>query len=108
MSLEPVWGYFTIERHLIGANIKDINKKLGFPPNYLLHGARVLVITDEVKVGDFLFAGSTWYPDVKGNPKGLVSRDQRQNFPIPHAWLGQRLVKVKPIIESEPPPFPRL
>jgi hypothetical protein len=57
---------------------------------------------------NFLFAGSAWYPDDgDGNPKGLVSRDHRRNFPIPHAWRGQRLVKIKPIVETRTAPFPR-
>jgi hypothetical protein len=107
MLLEKVSGYFTIERHLVGADVREITKKLGFPPNYLLHGARVLVIVEKIEVGDFLFAGSTWYPDEDGNPKGLVSRDQRRNFPIPGAWLGERLVKIKPIVRLKPAPFPR-
>jgi len=62
MSLEKVIGYFTIERHILNADVGEITQKLGFPPNYLLHGARILVIVDRVEVGEFLFAGSTWYP----------------------------------------------
>ena len=107
MLLEKVAGYFTIERHIVGADVAEITRKLGFPPNYLRHGARILVIVDRVEVGEFLFAGSTWYPDEDGNPKGLVSRDQRRDFPIPGAWLGQRLVKIKPIVRLQTAPFPR-
>src|SRR6476646_8567932 len=73
MSLEKVAGYFTIERHLVSADVGEITRKLGFPPSYLLHGARILVIVEKIDVGEFLFAGSTWYPDEDGNPKGLVS-----------------------------------
>ncbi len=107
MTLEKVSGYFTIERHLVSADVGEITRKLGFPPDYLLHGARILVIVDEIRVGDFLFAGSTFYPDNDGNPDGLVARDLRQNFPIPGAWAGQRLIKVKPIVRVPTPPFPR-
>jgi len=107
MSLEKVAGYFTIERHLVSADVGEITRKLGFPPSYLLHGARILVIVEKIDVGEFLFAGSTWYPDEDGNPKGLVSRDLRQNVPIPGAWAGERLVKVKPIVSVITAPFPR-
>ena len=105
MVIEKVFGYFTIESHLVGADTDQITKMMGFPPIYLRDGARILVIVDKVRVGEFLFAGSTWYPGdpdpkkeghKRTDPKGLVSRTQRGNFPIPGSWLGQRLVKVKP------------
>jgi hypothetical protein len=52
----------------------------------------VLVLVAPPTVGQFVFAGSTLTPDAED----LVPIARRQNVPIPHAWLGQRLVKVKP------------
>jgi len=40
------------------------------------------------------FAGSTRY----SGARGLVDVELRRNFPIPHAWQGQRLVKVDPTL----------
>ena len=50
-----------------------------------------------------MFAGSTLYSDARG----LVGVDQRKNVPVPHAWLGQRLVKVVPNLpHSESESYP--
>jgi hypothetical protein len=91
--MEPVRGYFTIERNILGLNLREMEFKLGFPPGWLAGGARVLLLLKQPSVGKFVYAGSTRYPDARG----LVGVAHRQNFPIPHAWLNQRLVKVKPI-----------
>jgi hypothetical protein len=91
--MEPVRGYFTIERNILGLNLREMEFKLGLPPGWLSGGARVLVLLKQPAVGTFVFAGSTRYPDARG----LVGVAKRQNFPIPHAWLNQRLVKVKSI-----------
>ena len=101
---EPVAGYFTIERSIEGLNLADMEQALGYPKGQLSAGARVLVLVNQPMPGQFVFAGSTLTPDAED----LVPVAQRQNFPVPHAWLGQRLVKVKPIL---PPikgvPWPR-
>ena len=77
---------------------------LGYPRGQLLQGARVLVLLEQPSVGQFVFAGSTLTP----NADDLVPIVRRQNFPIPGAWWGERLVKVEPIL---PPvkgaPWPR-
>jgi hypothetical protein len=90
--MEQVKGYFTLERNIIGLTVREMELKLGLPPGFLTPGARVLVLLRQPLVGQFVFAGSTLYPDAKG----LVGVERRQNVPIPHAWLGQRLVKVMP------------
>jgi hypothetical protein len=90
--MEYVRGYFTVERNIVGSTLRDIESKLGFRHGLLAHGARVLVLVQPPTVGQFVFAGSTRY----SNAKGLAGIDRRQNVPIPHAWLGQRLVKVVP------------
>lgn len=90
--MELVKGYFTVERNIVGSNLRQLESKLGFRPGRLTHGARVLVLLRQPSVGEFAFAGSTRYSDADG----LVAIDQRRDFPIPHAWLGQRLVKVVP------------
>jgi hypothetical protein len=101
---EKVRGYFTIERNLEGLNLVAMEAALGYPRGQLLQGARVLVLLEQPSVGQFVFAGSTLTP----NADDLVPIVLRQNFPIPGAWWGQRLVKVKPIL---PPvkgaPWPR-
>jgi len=102
--METVRGYFTVERNIVGSTLREMESKLGFRPGRLTHGARVLVLLRQPSVGEFAFAGSTRYSDADG----LVGLDQRRNFPIPHAWLGQRLVKVEPnlphtVFESYPP-----
>jgi hypothetical protein len=90
--MEHVTGYFTIERNIEGANLQELETKLGFRPGRLADGARVLVLLRQPAVGEFVFAGSTRY----SGAAGLVGIGKRQNFPIPHGWLGQRLVKVDP------------
>jgi hypothetical protein len=102
---EEVRGYFTIERNIEGLNLLEMESALGYPRGQLLEGARVLVLLEQPSVGQFVFAGSTLTP----NADDLVPIVRRQNFPIPGAWWGQRLVKVKPIL---PPvkggaPWPR-
>src|SRR5262245_56400006 len=90
--MEYVTGYFTIERNIVGATLSDMETRLGLRPGRLSRGARVLVLLRQPLVGEFAFAGSTLYSDARG----LVGVDQRKNVPVPHAWLGQRLVKVVP------------
>jgi len=92
LGLENVRGYFTVERNIEGLNLLEMESVLGYPRGQLLEGARVLVLLEHPAVGQFVFAGSTLTPDAED----LVPVGQRQNFPTPHAWLGQRLVKVRP------------
>jgi hypothetical protein len=96
--MELVKGYFTIERNIEGLTPHDMESKLGFRPGRLTAGAKVLVLVRQPSVGEFVFAGSTVYPD----GDGLVAIERRRNFPIPHAWLGQRLVKVQPNLPHSP------
>ena len=101
--MEYVGGYFTVERNIVGATLWDMESKLGFRPGRLIKGARVLVLRQQPGAGQFVFAGSSRYSDAKG----LVGIEKRQNFPIPHAWLGQRLVKVVPNLpHSESESYP--
>ena len=37
-------GYFTVERNIEGATLREIESKLGFRPGRLAQGARVLVL----------------------------------------------------------------
>lgn len=90
--MEYVTGYFTIERNIVGATLPEMETRLGLRPGRLARGARVLVLLRQPLAGEFVFAGSTLYSDARG----LVGVDQRKNVPVPHAWLGQRLVKVVP------------
>jgi hypothetical protein len=90
--MEYVTGYFTVERNLVGATLRELESKLGFRPGRLSQGARILLLLRQPTVGEFVFAGSTRYSDAKG----LVDLARRRNVPIPHAWRGQRLVKVVP------------
>src|SRR5256885_944276 len=89
-AMKQVTGYFTVERHIVGAALQEIEIKLGFRPGRLLYGARVFVLLRQPSVGEFVFAGSTRY----SGAEGLVGIERRRNVPIPGAWLGQRLVKV--------------
>jgi hypothetical protein len=93
-AAEPVTGYFTVERNIVGLNLLEMESALGYPRDQLQEGARVLVLLEQPLVGEFVFAGSTLTPGADD----LVPMAKRRNFPIPHAWLGQRLVKVKPIV----------
>jgi hypothetical protein len=105
--MEYVKGYFTVERNIVGLTLHEIEAKLGFRPGRLTSGARVLVLQRQPLVGEFVFAGSSRYP----NAEGLVGVEHRQNAAstaVPHAWLGQRLLKVAPNLlhtasESYPP-----
>jgi hypothetical protein len=91
--MEYVKGYFTLERNVVGWTLGELESRLGFRPGRLTtQGARVLLLRRQPTVGEFAFAGSTLYSDAEG----LVPVAQRRNVPIPHAWLGQRLVKVEP------------
>jgi hypothetical protein len=90
--MEYIKGYFTTERNIVGSTLREMESKLGLRPGRLTHGARVLALLRQPSVGQFVFAGSTWYP----NANGLVDVGRRGNVPIPHAWLGQRLVKLEP------------
>jgi hypothetical protein len=91
-GIEKLAGYFSLERNIEGLNLLDLESTLGYPPGQLLQGARILVLLEQPSVGQFVFAGSTLTPDAGD----LVPIARRQNVPIPGAWLGQRLVKVKP------------
>jgi hypothetical protein len=90
--MERVTGYFTIERNLVGLSPREMETRLGFRPGRLTAGARILVLVRQPTVDEFIFSGSTRY----SNAKGLVPPPLRRVNSIPHAWLGQRLVKVDP------------
>jgi hypothetical protein len=95
MSVEHVRGYFTIERNIVGLTLREMELALGFRPGRLAPGARVLVLQRQPLVGEFVYAAST----LRSDAKGLVGVDQRlaaASTTIPHAWLGQRLVKIHP------------
>ncbi len=96
--MEPVSGYFTVERNIVGLSLPEMESALGLRPGRLAQGARVVTLTRQPLVGEFVFAGSTWYSDAKG----LVDVEQRRNVAVPHAWLGQRLVKVIPTLAHTP------
>ena len=90
--MEKVTGYFTIERNLIGLSPREMETRLGFRPGRLTRGARILVLARQPNLDEFIFAGSTKY----SGAKGLVDAKLRRVASMPHAWLGQRLVKVDP------------
>jgi len=90
--MEKVTGYFTVERNLVGLSPREMETRLGFRPGRLTPGARILILARQPTVDDFIFAGSTRYPDANG----LVDEARRRVTSIPHAWLGQKLVKVAP------------
>ncbi len=88
--MEQVDGCITIERHLVGLSPREMETRLGFRPGRLTPGARILVLVQQPTLDECIFAGSTKLPDAKG----LVPPPHRRMTTIPHAWLGQRLVKV--------------
>ena len=89
-----VVGWFTLEKNIVNRQLEEIETALGLPHGLLLRkGARILLLNRRPSVGEFAFGGSTLYPD----GQGLVALDERQNVPVPHAWLGQRLAKVMPV-----------
>jgi hypothetical protein len=90
--MEMVKGYFTIERNIIGLSLREMESRLGLRAGRLTHGARVLAFVRQPSAGQFVYASSTRNADAKG----LVKQELRRNVPVPHAWLGQRLVKVSP------------
>jgi len=87
-------GYFTIERSITGLSPREMASVLGMPDARMMAGARVLLLRRQPLVGEFVYAASTKRPD----GEGLVNVSLRSNFPIPHAWLGQRLIKVAPLV----------
>jgi hypothetical protein len=90
---EQVKGYFTLEKNIVGLSLEQIEAALGLPAGLLTkHGARILRLKRQPGVGEFAYAGSTYFP----GGDGLVGLEQRLNFPIPGAWLGERLAKVVP------------
>jgi hypothetical protein len=99
--MEYASGYFTVERNIIGSDLNEIESKLGFQQGRLALGARVLALLRQPAAGEFAFAGSTRY----SGARGLVQLRQRLNFPVPHAWFGQRLIKVVPN-DSGPDSYP--
>ena len=103
-ALLTIKGYFTTEGNILGLNTKEIETKLGFRRDRLAHGASVLVLDREPRPGEFLFAGSTLFPACQG----LNADELRRTTFMPGAWIGQRLVKVKPDLpDSAPEGYPR-
>jgi hypothetical protein len=89
-----VSGYITLEKNIVGLPLDRIEAVLGLPTGLLTnHGARIAILKRHPSVGEFAFAGSTMYP----GGDGLVGLERRRNVPVPHAWQGQRLVKVMPV-----------
>ncbi len=93
--MENVYGYFTIENNIKGLTLQEMETSLGFRPGRLTSGARILLLKRQPSVGEFVFAGSTRYSNAKGLV-GVQHRLRAASKTLPHAWLGQRLVKVAP------------
>lgn len=72
--------------------MEDMEDALGYIRGQLREGCRVFLLVEQPCVGEFAFAGSSLTPDADD----LVPLERRQNIPIPGAWWGERLVKVKP------------
>jgi len=100
--MEYVRGYFTVERNIVGLTLSQMEAKLGFRPGRLATGARLFALQRQPSVGEFVYAGSTRY----SNAQGLVDVEKRReaaSTTIPHAWLGQRLIKVRPNLPHTAP-----
>ena len=103
LASQSLGGHFTIERHIIGLTLREIESRIGYREGVLTAGARIFVFTERPNVGQFVFAGSTRYP----NAEGLVSVEERlkaASQKIPGAWANERLVKIVPL---QPPPDER-
>lgn len=87
-------GYFTIERNIRGLTPREIETKLGFRPGRLTHGARILAFDREPLIGEFEPRGSTRFSDGRGLDKSALHSSKF----MPGAWLGERLVKVEPVL----------
>ena len=90
-----VWDHDTADRD-----------KLGFRRGRLTHCARILVLDREPFPGEYESAGTTLFP----RGEGLNSKELKNTQFRPGAWLGQRLVKVEPVLphtefEWYPPSF---
>jgi hypothetical protein len=91
-------GYFTIERNILGLSLREMEVRLGFCPGRLAEGARILALDLQPRIEEFEPRGSTRFPD--GN--GLDKLALKSTKFLPGAWLGQRLVKVEPLVRSSP------
>jgi hypothetical protein len=97
-------GYFTIERNIRGLSTEEIERSLGFRLGRLTHGARILVLDREPSPNEYVSAGSTLFPAGKGLSASELQRTQFR----PGAWLGERLVRVEPVLpHSEFEWYPR-
>ena len=97
---QKLGGHFTIERHITGLSLREIESKIGYREGLLAAGARIFVFKERPNVGQFVFAGSTRYPKAEG----LVSLEERlkaASQKIPGAWANERLVKI---VALQPPP----
>jgi hypothetical protein len=61
-----VRGYFTLAKHLLGRNAEQIEKDLGFPCDFLKHGARLYKFTRLPQITEYE------YELTAGHPGGLV------------------------------------
>ena len=89
-----VQGCFTIEKNIRGLTIREIELRLGFRTGRLTHGARIIALDREPTVHEFEPLGSTRF----ANGTGLSKTDLHASKFIPGAWLGERLIKVEPIL----------
>ncbi len=95
-------GYFTIERNIWGLSPREMEIVLGLRPGRLAGGARILALDREPTIGEFDPRGSTRFPDGKGLDESALHSTKF----MPGAWLGQRLVKAKPLLSSSAIAFP--
>ena len=91
------------ERAIWGLTPKEMEDRLGLSRGRLADGARILALDEELLIGDFEPRGSTRFPDGKGLDKSALHSTKF----LPGAWLGQRLVKVTPLLGSSAIDSPR-
>ena len=87
-------GYFTIERNILSLTPRKMELVLGFRRGRLTHGARIVALDREPRIDEFEPRGSTLFPDGIGLDRAGLHASKF----IPGAWLGERLVKVEPIL----------
>jgi hypothetical protein len=89
-----VQGCFNIERNIRGLTTREIELRLGFRAGRLTHGARILALDREPHPDEFEPLGSTRF----AHGTGLSKADLHASKFIPGAWLGERLIKVEPML----------
>jgi hypothetical protein len=102
-STKTCYGFFTLEKNLIGKYLPEIEKILGYETGRLYKGAAFYLLNNPSQTADFNFMGTTKHADHQVKQKawlGSLNTEGRKEVHL-GTYMQERLIKVYPISKHD-------